>query len=96
MRSIQLDVGDVRKMGYAMYLVDSHCRWMKALRYGDEVLCTAWFTGKEPHFRIAFDLRNQDGIRCSRATMIFAITTGGGRLLSELPPEFREKLPHDR
>lgn len=95
MRSIDLDVEQIRSLGYKLFVVDARCRWMNPLAYGDTVRCTAWFIRPEPHIRIAFDLRNltHEG-RAARATLVFATTTFDGTLLSTLPPEFLERLPN--
>lgn len=95
MRSIDLDVGAVRELGFKMYVVDAKVRWMQPLTYGDQARCTAWFLKSEPHVRMAFDLRNLTReTRAARATMTFATTTFDGALLTEVPDVFREKLPH--
>ena len=95
MRSVQLDVEDIRTMGYKMFVVDSRCRWMRALNYGDSALCTAWFAPDGPHIRIAFDLRTMDRMRCARAVMVFALTTVDGVLLTQVPSPVLEKLPYE-
>lgn len=92
MRSISLDVEEIRALGYMMFVVDSHCRWMRPLRYGDKASCRAWFIEPQPHLRIAFDLRTLAGDRCARATMTFAVTFNG-KLLTEIPKAFQERLP---
>lgn len=94
MRSIELDVGAVKALGYKMFVVDAKVRWMQPLTYGDRAECTAWFLAPGPHVRMAFDLRNiTQGTRSARATMTFATTSSDGTLLTEVPAVFLEKFP---
>ncbi|MEL6187081.1 MAG: acyl-CoA thioesterase [Myxococcota bacterium] len=94
MRSIDLDVEDMQRLGYKLFVVDAKVRWMNALLYGDEAECTAWFVEPNPHVRMAFDLRNLTrGGRSARGTMTFATTTMDGRLLTEIPHLLLERIP---
>lgn len=94
MRSIDLDVGVIRSMGYKLFVIDARCRYMRPLEYGDSVRCTAWFLSPEPHVRIAFTLQNLTrDAKSARAVLTFATTTADGTLLSEVPAAFFERLP---
>lgn len=94
MRSIDLDVPSIRNLGFKIFVVDSRCRWMRPLSYGDRARCTAWFKAPGPHVNIAFDLRNLTReTRAARATMVFATTDFDGNLMTSVPQAFLEKIP---
>lgn len=94
MRSIDLDVAEIRDLGYKLFVVDARCRYMRSLSYGDRARCTAWFTKPNPHVRIAFELYNlSHSARVARSTMVFAVTKHDGTLLTEVPSVFMSKLP---
>lgn len=92
MRSIGLDVEEVKALGYKLFIVDARCRFMRPLVYGDAAQCTAWFLRPSPHVRIAYNLHTE-GKRVARAVMALATTDLAGALLTEVPHEFLERLP---
>lgn len=94
MKSVKLDVPDVRAMGYRMYMTDVRCRYMFPLGYGDQVSVNAWFVRTEPVLRVAYVLTNvTQGRRAARGYTEIATTDAAGNLLTTLPDEILERLP---
>ncbi len=92
--SIDLDVPQIKALGFRMYIVDAHCRYMAPLGYGDTARITAWFVATEPLIRVAYEVRNPTTERwCARATTVLATTAGDGALLPTTPPELVSRLP---
>jgi acyl-CoA thioester hydrolase len=82
----QVDVEDVRALGYRMYVTDVHCRYLHPLSYNHELCVTAHFTALTPLIRIAYDVRNLTVNRKSaRAVTVLATTDAQGKLLPETP-----------
>jgi acyl-CoA thioester hydrolase len=94
MKSIALDVPDVRDMGYRMYMTDVRCRYMYPLGYGDRVAVTAWFVQAEPILRVAYTLENVTaGRKAARGYTEIATTDANGNLVTRLPDAIRSRLP---
>lgn len=92
--SIELDVPQIRALGYRMYIVDARCRYMAPLSYGETARVTAWFVATSPLIRVAYDVRNAANDRWSaRATTVLATTDHDGTLLAETPAELLSRLP---
>lgn len=91
---LKLDVGDVRAMGYRMYVTDARCRYMAKLTYNDEVDVTARLTALSPFLRVSYDVRNlTSGRRSARALTVLACTDAAGKLLTETPHDILARLP---
>ena len=97
LRSIDLDAVHCQELGYKLYVVDARIRYMKMLRYGDVIRCTAWFSEVTPHIRIAYLLDNLTSKdRAARAHTVIATTTPDGDLLSPAPDVVLERLPVEK
>lgn len=93
MRARGLDVADIRGLGYAQLLVDSHCRYTYPLRYGDRASVTAWFVSVTPRIVVAYRIRNLNEDRCSaRGQTILVTTDPDGRMLPETPDALLQRL----
>jgi len=89
----QVDVEDVRQLGYRMYVTDVHCRYLHPLTYNDELSVTARFTALTPLIRIAYDVRNLSVNRKSaRAVTVLATTDAQGKLLPETPHDLIARI----
>ena len=92
--SRDLDVPQIRELGYKMYIVDAHCRYMAPLVYGDTARITAWYSATTPLIRVAYDIHHgTTGRWCARATTVLATTAPDGSLLAETPSILAERLP---
>ncbi|HEY8376052.1 MAG TPA: thioesterase family protein [Nannocystis sp.] len=93
LRSRGLDVDDIRAAGYALLLVDSHCRYTFPLRYADRARVDAWFASVTPRLVVAYRIRNLSHDRCSaRGQTILVTTDHDGRLLPETPDALLKRL----
>ena len=93
LRSVGLDAGDVIGPRYRFVIVESHCRYTSALRYGDGVRVAAWFGDYRHRIRILYDVTNvATGRRAARGHTILATTDLDGRLLLETPPGIVERI----
>jgi acyl-CoA thioester hydrolase len=92
--SLSLDVGDIRAMGYRMYVTEARCRYMAPLTYNDELEVTARLTATSPFLRVSYDVRNlTSGRRSARALTVLAWTDAAGKLLTETPHDMLARLP---
>ncbi len=93
MRARGLDVADIRGLGFAQLLVDSHCRYTYPLRYADKARVSAWFVSVAPRIVVAYRIRNLTDDRCSaRGQTILVTTDTEGRLLPETPDALLQRL----
>jgi acyl-CoA thioester hydrolase len=94
LRSVELDVEQVRALGFRMYVTDARCRYMVPLAYGETARVTAWFSAVTPLIRVAYDVYDPAGARwCARATTVLATTDAAGRLLPRTPDAIVDRLP---
>jgi acyl-CoA thioester hydrolase len=92
--SVDLDVPQIRELGYRMYIVDAQCRYMAPLGYGNVARVTAWFVATSPLIRVSYDVHNAANERWSaRAVTVLATTGSDGTLLAETPTELLTRLP---
>jgi acyl-CoA thioester hydrolase len=86
LRSVGLDAGDIIGPRFRFLVIESHCRYASALRYGDAVRVAAWFGDLRHRIRILYDVTNlATGRRAARGHTILATTDLEGRLLLETP-----------
>jgi acyl-CoA thioester hydrolase len=93
-QSRDLDVPEIRALGHRMYVVETNCRYMATLAYGETARITAWFTQVAPLIRVAYDIHNTVSDRWSaRALTVLATTALDGSLLSTTPESILARLP---
>lgn len=93
LRTFDLDVPQVRALGYRMYVTDARCRYMFPLGYGETVRVTAWITELTPLLRVAYEVYNvTHARRAARAHTVIATTDGQGNLLTRIPDDVAERL----
>jgi acyl-CoA thioester hydrolase len=86
LRSVGLDQGDVIGPRWRFLVVESHCRYAAALRYGDKVRVSAWFGDVRHRIKISYEAVSlSTGRRAARGHTILATTDLEGRLLLETP-----------
>ena len=89
----EIDVPQIRDLGFRMYVADVGCRYMFPLSYADEIEVTARATAWEPMLRIVYSIRNLTRSRRSaRGFTALATTDVAGRLLLETPHAIVERL----
>jgi acyl-CoA thioester hydrolase len=93
LRSVGLDAGDVIGPKFRFVVVESHCRYAAALRYGDRVRVDAWFGDLRHRIRILYELTNlATGRRAARGHTVLATTDLEGRLLLETPRGIADRI----
>lgn len=94
MRKLDYDVPAMRASGFAWPVIDSRCRYVSPLRYGQRFTVRAWITEYEHRLVIRYDLTDNDGgQRVARGTttqVAVEIETLTMRLTS--PPALLERL----
>lgn len=93
-RSRDLDIPDIRDLGFKMFVTETRCRNMTPIRYGDELEVIAWYSAVVPLIRVAYDIVSVDtGRWAARATTVLAVTDADGNLLPQTPDAMLERLP---
>lgn len=93
MRTVDLDVPEVRALGYRMYVTDVRCRYMFPMHYGDMVRITATLLSAAPLVKVSYDLHNiTHDRRTARASTTLAVIDAEGKLITETPPAIRARL----
>ncbi|HEY2772998.1 MAG TPA: thioesterase family protein [Candidatus Binatia bacterium] len=93
LRSVGLDAGDLVGPLFRFVIVESHCRYTSALRYGDQARVSAWFGDIQHRIRVAYEITNlATSRRAARGHTILATTDPAGRLLLETPPRIVERI----
>lgn len=86
LRGVGLDAGDVIGPRFRFLVVESHCRYVAPLRYGDRVKVSAWFGDTRHRVRILYEVVDLGtGRRAARGHTVLATTDLEGRLLLETP-----------
>lgn len=93
LRRIDLDVPQIRDLGYRLYVIESKCRYSAPLSYGDRVQVSAWFRELDNRIDVAYEIRNLTlGRRAARGHTILASTDADGNLLLETPDALLHRL----
>jgi acyl-CoA thioester hydrolase len=93
LRGCQLDGQDLRGLGFGMVMIESRCRHVAPLRYGDIAGVSAWFRDVKHRICIHYEIvRASDGVRVARAETVLASVTRAGDLLLETPEVVLRRL----
>ncbi len=89
----ELDVPEIRDLGYRMYVVDVRCRYTHPLAYGEVAEITARLKAARPLIRVAYTVRNLSHDRTSaRGHCVLATTDASGALFYETPDAIYRRL----
>lgn len=89
----EIDVPQIRDLGFRMYVADVGCRYMFPLTYGEEVEVTARAVAWKPMLRIVYGVHNLTRDRRSaRGFTALATTDIHGALLPETPDAILQRL----
>jgi acyl-CoA thioester hydrolase len=93
MRSRGLDVPELVERGVAMVVVDSGCRYLSPLRYGDRMRVDAWFRDVRHRLAVDYEIHNltRDAL-AARAHTVLAALAPDGRLRLKTPRSVRERI----
>lgn len=95
LRSMDLDVPQIKALGYRLYIIESKCRYAYPLRYADEARVSAWLRDVANRINIAYEIYNvTENRRSARGHTILASTDAEGKLLLETPDALLSRLRH--
>ena len=86
MRSRNLDVQQILAKGYKQMVIETHCRHVFPLHYGDRFRVHTWFHDVQNRLNIRFEIENLTHQRRSLLAHTILVTTDAeGRMLLETP-----------
>lgn len=86
MRSRNLDVQQIIAAGYRQMVIETHCRHVFPLHYGDRFCVYAWFHDVQNRLNIRFEIINLTHNRRSLLAHTILVTTDAdGHMLLETP-----------
>ena len=93
-RRLGVDLTVLRGQGVVCPVVESHCRHLAPLRFGDRACCQAWVAGLDRRLTIAYLLLNRTTKRLSAEgwTVQVAVDAASHLLLPELPDEITDRV----
>ncbi|MDH3212844.1 MAG: acyl-CoA thioesterase [Myxococcales bacterium] len=93
LRSCGLDGGEWLESQYALFVIESKCRHVSPLYYGDRIRATAWLKDVKRRIHIAYEITNVTrGCRAARGHTILATTDRDRGLLLETPDAIQRRL----
>jgi acyl-CoA thioester hydrolase len=93
LRSCGLDAGDLLGEHFQFVVIESHCRHVGPLRYGDRVRTNAWIRDHHHRVLIAFEVWNLTlDRRAARGHTALATLDREGALLFETPAEIVRRI----
>jgi acyl-CoA thioester hydrolase len=92
-RRCQLDVPDMIELGYRMVVIESKCRHVFPLRYGDKFRVSACFKEFEYRLHVAFEIFNLTAQRrAAKGHTLLATLDPAGNLLLATPAAMVARL----
>jgi acyl-CoA thioester hydrolase len=93
LRSLDLEVQQIRDLGYRLYVIETRCRYAFPLRYAERARVAAWIKDVDNRITIAYEVYNVTaGRRAARGHTVLASTDAEGNLLLETPDAIRRRL----
>jgi acyl-CoA thioester hydrolase len=93
LRSLELEVAQIRDLGYRLYVIETRCRYAFPLRYAERARVSAWVKDVDNRITIAYEVFNVTaGRRSARGHTVLASTDADGNLLLETPDALRRRL----
>lgn len=93
LRACDLDAGDLIGARFVFFVIESKCRYIHPLYYGDRIRVTAWLKDVQHRIHIAYEIHNlTKSKRAARGHTILATTDLAKNLLLETPHEIRRRL----
>ncbi len=92
-RSVELDVPDLLAMGHGFVVIESGCRHISPLCYGDRMRVTAFFQDITHRLNIGYEIGNLTrDTRAARAHTVLVTTTTERGMLHRTPDEIVERI----
>jgi acyl-CoA thioester hydrolase len=93
LRARSLDAHQFAESPYRLIMIESGCRYVSPLRYGDRARVCAWFADTRYRLRIEYEITNLTrGRRAARAHTVLVTTDRGGRMLVRTPEGILARL----
>jgi acyl-CoA thioester hydrolase len=93
MRSRGLDLDELERLGHRTVIIETRCRHIYPLRYGERFRIRSWFEDLEYRICIGFEVLNlTQGRRSARGHTIMASLDPEGRLLLVTPLDLVQRL----
>jgi len=78
---------------FALYVIETRCRYVFPLRYRDRISISAWFRDIEHRLSIGYEVTNlTHARRAARGRTDLAVVDPQDRMLLETPPALRERI----
>ncbi len=92
-RGAGLDVEDFLRLGHGLLVIDTHCRYVRGLRYGERFRVTATLADVDHRILVKYEIVElRTGRRAARGSTALVTTDAHGRMLLETPDAIRERL----
>ena len=92
-RSCELDIGKMQEMGYIFPVIESHCRYVQALKYGQQVSVHATFDECISYIKITYSIKDDaTGQRLAYGYTKQAICKPDGEMLMAVPDEVNDAI----
>lgn len=86
LRSRGLDAGDFLRLQLGLVVIESGCRYVSPLRYGDRVEVAAWFGDLKFRIMVCFEITNLTaGVRAARGHTTLVTTATDGTMHYRTP-----------
>ncbi len=93
LRTLGLDGPDMVELGYALFVIESRCRYAFPLRYGEKFRVKAEIVDVDNRINIAYEIFNvTKGRRAARGKTALVTTDMRGNMFLETPEPVRRKL----
>jgi acyl-CoA thioester hydrolase len=93
LRACRVDARDLRELGFGLVMIESRCRHVAPLRYGDVARVSAWLRDVRHRLRVEYEIALvSDGTQVARAETTLVTVTRAGELLLETPEALRTRL----
>lgn len=93
MRACKLDGPEVFEIGHGLLVIESRCRYVSPLRYGDTLLVHAWLADTTNRIQFQFEIENRtEGRIAARGHTTLVATTTQGDLLHRTPQAILDRL----
>jgi acyl-CoA thioester hydrolase len=93
LRSRDLDIGSFIGTRFGFLVIDSRCRYVFPLRYGERMRIAAWFQDLRRRLVIGYEITNlSHDRRSARGQTTLGVVDPEGRLLLEVPDEILQRI----
>lgn len=86
LRSRGLDAADFQRLKLGLLVIESSCRYVSPLRYGDRIEVAAWFRDLKFRIMVCFEITNlTTGVRAARGHTALVTTEPDGTMYHRTP-----------